>query len=82
MKWSQTSFSCLQSVPAAIRSLRLCATDAAAAARMYPDISAQAQRTVGLWLATCAGMVYGAVLIGGLTRSVIHDQHGHSSMNK
>lgn len=26
------------------------------------------RRSIGVWLVTCAGMVYGAVAIGGLTR--------------
>lgn len=29
------------------------------------------KRTVGLWLLGCAGMVYGAVAVGGLTRFII-----------
>lgn len=33
-----------------------------------PGQSARQQRTVGFWLLGCAGMVYGAVALGGLTR--------------
>ena len=45
-------------------------TTVAAPVRAYPDITAQAQRKVGLWLVTCAGMCVGAVAIGGVTRHV------------
>jgi len=40
----------------------------AAVARTFPDISPGAQKAVGIWLAVVTSMVYGAVLIGGLTR--------------
>lgn len=33
-----------------------------------PDIPAHAQKIVGTWLAGCAGMVVGAVVLGGVTR--------------
>ena len=31
-------------------------------------ISAQAQKIVGTWLVGCAGMCFGAVILGGVTR--------------
>lgn len=34
----------------------------------FPDITPQAQKIVGTWLLGCSGMVFGAVIIGGLTR--------------
>ena len=36
--------------------------------KAYPEISDKAQKYVGRWLLTCAGMCAGAVVIGGVTR--------------
>lgn len=34
----------------------------------FPDIPVHAQKMVGRWLIGCAGMVFGAVILGGVTR--------------
>lgn len=36
--------------------------------RNFPDISEHAHKVVGRWLMACAGMVFGAVFVGGATR--------------
>jgi len=48
-----------------LRAIRQTTTSSAAGA---PQISAQAQKIVGGWLLTCAGMCVGAVVLGGITR--------------
>ena len=44
------------------------ATAETAIAGRFADITPQAQRVVGRWLLGCAGMCFGAVCIGGITR--------------
>ncbi|KAG5862715.1 hypothetical protein JTB14_035367 [Gonioctena quinquepunctata] len=38
------------------------------AVRLNSDISNKGQKAVGYWLLTCSGMVFVAVIIGGVTR--------------
>lgn len=38
--------------------------------QLSPTISLRAQRIVGGWLMGCAGMCFGAVVLGGVTRLV------------
>ncbi|WAR21050.1 COX15-like protein, partial [Mya arenaria] len=40
-----------------------------AAGNVVPEITPHAQKIVGRWLLTCAGMCVGAVILGGITRS-------------
>jgi len=54
--------------PISIRQSTTLAHGSVSLARTFPEISAGAQKAVGIWLAVVTSMVYGAVLIGGLTR--------------
>jgi heme a synthase len=46
------------------------ATTATKAIYLKPTLS---NRAIGVWLLGCAGMVYGAVAVGGLTRSTFFE---------
>ena len=41
-------------------------------AQLSPEISLRAQKIVGGWLIGCAGLCFGAVVLGGVTRLVIY----------
>lgn len=43
-------------------------------AELASKLATSQKRKVGVWLLGCAGMVYGAVAIGGVTRCIIHLQ--------
>ena len=48
------------------------AAGAKASAAAAENIPPYAQKIVGSWLIGCAGMVFGAVVLGGVTRLVQH----------
>ena len=51
------------------------AADSKAAASVAQNIPPYAEKIVGSWLIGCAGMVFGAVVLGGVTRWV-HQKPG------
>ena len=64
-------------VPQVLKNIRWSATQAAPKPKPVPakvstewfsDVTPRARKIVGTWLLGCAGMCFGAVVIGGITR--------------